>query len=196
MLHRRGVRRWNIQQRWLGYLQPVLPRDLPLRHLRRCDSDCSWRECHLTRRSMRDSHLLGWWLQQRLSHAILSILSRSIVLRELRTIVLSHAIQRFANCPRIPRRCRQRRKLRRSSRRQPELDLWHFGLVAYLWERHHPHQRATCQCWEGLRGLHQPNALRQSYHHERHYIRWEPRMWHCWLHGCPGLGPGDGAGYA
>ena len=91
----------------------------PIRHRRRRNANRSWRQRHRTRGSLRNRHLLRRRLQQPLPQAILSVLSRSFLLHQPQAPLHRDAIQQLRDRARLPRRRRQRRKLRRRSRWQP-----------------------------------------------------------------------------
>lgn len=165
----------------------------PIRHRRRRNTNRSGRQRHRTGGSLRNRHLLRRRLQQSLRQAILSVLSRSFLLRQPQALLHRDAIQQLADRARLPRRRRQRRKLRRRSRWQPQLNLRHLGVVSHIRQRHHPHQRATRQLRQGSRRLPQPDSVRQPHDLERHHLWWEPRLRDCRLHCREWVGPGDGS---
>ena len=164
----------------------------PIRHRRRRNANRPWRQRHRTGGSLRDRHLLRRRLQQSFCQAILSVLSRSLLLRQPQAHLHRDAIQQLADRTWLSRRRRQRRKLRRRSRWQPQLNLRHISLVPHIRQRHHPHQRATCQLRQGPCRLPQPDPIREPHDPERHHHWWEPGLRDPRLHRREWVGPGDG----
>ena len=190
------MRRRNLQQRRFRHFQPFLPRDLSVRHLRGRHADRPRRQYHRSRGGVRDGHLLGRRLQQRLPHPVVPVRGRQVLLRQPQAPLHGDAVQQLPDGPRVPGRRGQRGQLRRRGRQRPELDLRHVGLVADLWLRDHAHQRAARQRGEEGRGLPEPDAVRQPDHLERHHQRWESGVRDGGVHGRFRVGSCDGVGDA
>ena len=74
----------------------------PLRHRRRRNPNRSRRQRHRTGGSLRNRHLLRRRIQQSLRQAILSVLSRSHLLRQPQANLHRDAVQQFTDRARLP----------------------------------------------------------------------------------------------